>query len=73
MSDTNPHPIYRIKVVGKLHPSWDEWLNYMDIRYDETGATIIEGAVPDQSALRGLLNRIWDLNLTVISVIRLTA
>jgi len=64
--------IYRIKISGTLDESWDTWLNKMKITFgfDENGdpTTIFSGPVEDQSELRGLLGKIWDLNIELISV-----
>jgi len=61
--------IYVIKIDGKLHGKWAKWLNGMTIKFQENSHTTdISTTVPDQAALRGLLNKLWDLNLTIISV-----
>jgi len=63
---------YLIKVKGKLEKSWSGWLDNMrvtaELADDGTPITALTGSVVDQAALRGILNRLWDLNLTVISV-----
>jgi len=59
--------IYEIKVQGHLDKSWSGWLEGMVIRY-ENNSTILTGQMIDQAALRGLLNKVWDLNQTLISV-----
>jgi hypothetical protein len=59
---------YEIRVRGKLGPDWAEWFDGMDISQDEEGETLLSGSVPDQAALHGLLARIRDLNLILISV-----
>lgn len=63
---------YRIVVSGELHESWSDWLGKVDFERRtgefESCHTILLGEVPDQAALRGLLNRIWDLNLEIISL-----
>lgn len=65
---------YQIIVEGELGANWSDWFGdaFIESHYQANGSTktTILGAVPDQSALRGLLNKIWDLNLTLISVIR---
>jgi hypothetical protein len=66
---------YQIKVQGQIDPSWSEWFNEMAVSA-ETGCevapvTTITGPVADQAALRGILNHLWDLNLTILSVIQL--
>jgi hypothetical protein len=61
--------IFRIKIAGQLHEKWAHWLNGKIIKiHERLNDTIIIVAVPDQSALRGVLNKLWDLNLTIISV-----
>jgi hypothetical protein len=63
---------YRIKIEGKIDPSWSDWLSGMQLisRKEADGMTVttLSGAIADQAALRGLLNRMWDLNLVVRSV-----
>jgi hypothetical protein len=61
---------YEITIKGKLDPHWSEWLAGLQITPLEGEETLISGALPDQAALHGLLERIRDLNLTLISVIR---
>ena len=64
---------YRITVQGRLDAHWGAWFSdYVDdIMVPELGParTVLTVRVPDQAALRGILNRIWDLNLILISVI----
>ena len=60
---------YRIKVRGRLDEKWSDWFNGMTIT-SERDITTLTGAV-DQAKLRGIVSKIWDLNLTVISVNRL--
>ncbi len=66
--------IYRIKLSGHLDQSWSAWFNGMTITYhiegDDLPTTILTGPVADQSSLRGLLSKVWDLNLVLISLIR---
>ena len=67
--------MYRIRVQGILDPNWSEWLESMSIAAEQQpngcNTTVLTGRVADQAALRGILTRIWDLNLDVISVIRI--
>ncbi len=63
---------YQIKVQGKLGENWSDWFSDMTITL-ENDVTILTGPVADQAALRGILSRIWDLNLTLISVNRIEA
>jgi len=61
---------YRIKLKGCLDPKWSDWFEQMAIS-TEGGNTILTGPVADQAALHGLLIRIRDLNLTLLSVERI--
>jgi hypothetical protein len=61
------HIVYQIKVQGRLDESWSGWFNNMAITF-EGDTTTLTGAVVDQAALRGILSRLWDLNLALISV-----
>lgn len=62
--------VYQIQVWGKLDESWSDWLNGMTITF-ESGVTTLTGLVSDQSVLRGILDRIWDLNLLLIAATRI--
>jgi len=65
---------YRIKVQGWVGERWANWFDGMTMTYEGTEEdspiTTLTGAVIDQAALRSLLTKIWDLNLTLISVTR---
>jgi hypothetical protein len=61
---------YQIKVQGELDEKWADWFSGMAITH-EGDITTLTGAVADQSALRGILDRIWNLNLIVVSVARI--
>ena len=61
---------YRIRLKGRLNDRWSDWFEGMSV--SSRGAeTILSGQVADQAALHGLLNRIRDLNLTLLSLERL--
>jgi hypothetical protein len=60
---------YEIRVQGILDPDWADWFEGMQIRQEAGGRTVIAGPVVDQSALHGLLAKLRDLNLELISVI----
>ncbi len=66
---------YRITVQGRLDESWSRWFNGLTIECtsaDDAIITTLTGPVVDQPALRGILNKLWDLNLILISVARIT-
>jgi hypothetical protein len=56
-----------IEIEGHVDKKWAEWFEEMEIIYHKD-ITVLTGSLPDQSALHGLLNKIRDLNLTLISV-----
>lgn len=61
---------YEIKVEGLLDPRGNDWCAGLTMTHLEQNETMLSGFLPDQSALHGLLERIRDLNLTLISVSR---
>jgi hypothetical protein len=69
---TNPNKYhtpanYRIRLKGHLDDKWSDWFEEMDIS-SGGGETILAGSLADQAALHGLLIRIRDMNLTLLSV-----
>lgn len=66
---------YRIRVQGRLDERRSDWFEGMAMAFertsDRTVATTLTGAVADQARLRGILSKLWDLNLTLISVTRI--
>ena len=59
---------YEIRVQGHLDARWAAWFDGLAIAHGSDGTTIIHGPVPDQAALHGLLQKIRDLGLPLISV-----
>ena len=61
--------VYQIRVEGRLDERWSEWFADLEIAVEseKPPVTVLRGRV-DQATLRGVLNRAWDLNLTVVSV-----
>ena len=59
---------YRITVAGYLDTSWATWFEGMTLRHTGEGTTEIEGPIVDQPALYGMLKRIHNLGVTLISV-----
>lgn len=60
--------IYQIKVGGHLDEHWSKWFEDLTVTYDEHDDTLLTGPVIDQSALIGLLIKVHDLSLPLISV-----
>ncbi len=60
----------RIRIHGHLDPRWSSWFDGMALTHDPDGSTLLEGRVADQAALHGLLGKIRDMGLPLISVAR---
>jgi hypothetical protein len=59
---------FKIHVRGQLDESWSDWLEGLDVRLLENGEMILTGHIVDQAALMGTLNKLYGLNLTLLSV-----
>lgn len=72
MNENNPSTTYIIIIQGHLKDKWTNWLNGMVVRIenreDPAIQTAITVCVPNQAALRGILNKLWGLNLTLKAV-----
>lgn len=62
--------LYEIRIKGWLDDRWAEWFEGLSLTYDSDGTTILAGPVVDQAALYGMLRKVRDLALPLISVIR---
>lgn len=61
---------YEIKIKGHLDQHWSEWFAGFKLAYLEEDETLLSGWLTDQAALHGLLERIRDFNLTLLSITR---
>jgi hypothetical protein len=59
---------YEIRVRGHLEPRWAGWFDGLDLTQESDGSTVMSGAVVDQAALHGLLERLRDLGLPLLSL-----
>lgn len=59
---------YEIRVQGHLAPRWDDWFDGFTLTPESDGSTVLEGFVVDQAALHGVLRRLADLGLPLLSV-----
>jgi len=57
-----------IRVKGQLDNSWSEWLESLEIKQLDNGEMILSGYIQDQAALMGIINKLYRLNLSLLSV-----
>src|ERR1700676_4827868 len=60
-----------IRLKGHLDTGWAAWFDGLTLTHDSDGTTVIHGPVADQAALHGLLQKVRDLGLPLVSVIRI--
>jgi len=60
--------IYQIRLKSHLDPQWTDWFEGLTITLEEDGDTLLTGPVIDQAALHGLLKKVRDLGLPLVSV-----
>jgi len=70
-ADPNQPTVYQIKLGGQLGREWTGWFGGLTITLAEDGDTLLTGPVIDQAALHGLLKKVRDLGLSLISVNRI--
>lgn len=59
---------FEIRVQGHLDRQWSDWLEGLELEWLDSGEMILSGAIVDQAALLGVLNKLNRLNLTIVSV-----
>ena len=62
--------IYEIRLDGHLGSQWSDWFDGLTITLEDDGQTLLTGSVVDQAALHGLLKKVRDLGLPLLSVTR---
>ena len=62
--------VYQIRVKGHLGRQWTDWFGSVTITLEDNGNTLLTGPVVDQAALHGMLRKVRDLGLPLVSVIR---
>jgi hypothetical protein len=63
--------IYEIRLKGHLNHQWADWFGGLTVTLEANGDTLLTGPVADQAALYGLLRRVRDLGLPLLSVVRI--
>jgi hypothetical protein len=67
-TDPSQPMVYQIRVQGHLSRKWTEWFEGLTITLEENGDTLLTGPVIDQSALHGLLKKVRDLGMPLLSI-----
>ena len=65
---TSNAPYYKIRLKGHLEARWVQWFEGLAITLEENGNTLLSGPLADQAALHGILKKVRDLGLTLLSV-----
>jgi hypothetical protein len=71
-SDPGQPPVYQIRIKGHLGRQWTDWFGGLTITLEDNGETLLTGAVVDQAALHGLLRKVRDVAMPLLSVNRVT-
>ena len=66
--DPSQSMIYQIRIKGHLSHQWTDWFEGLTITLEEDGNTVLKGSVIDQAALHGILKKIRDLGMPLLSV-----
>ena len=61
---------YEIRIQGRLDDRWSSWFDDLDLSHTDDGITVLRGPVADQAALHGLLHKLRDLGVPLVSVTR---
>ena len=67
-TDLNEPAVYQIRLQGHLGPEWVAWFGGLTVTLEEHGVTLLAGPVVDQAALHGLLKKVRDLGMPLLSV-----
>lgn len=70
-TDPSQPVVYQIRIKGHLGRQWTDWFEGLTITLEDNGETLLTGPVVDQAALHGLLKRVRDLGMPLLSVNRL--
>jgi hypothetical protein len=68
VTDSTGIPQYEIQVKGHLGPRWTAWFDGLSVTNEDGGIAVIRGAVVDQAALHGVLQKLRDIGLPLLSV-----
>ena len=71
VTESTDIPQYEVHVKGRLGPRWTAWFDGLSVTSEDGGITVIRGQVIDQAALHGLLQKLRDIGLPLLSVTQL--
>lgn len=60
--------VFQVRIRGHLGPQWTDWFDGMAITLEDDGDTLLTGLIADQAALHGLLKKVRDIGMTLVSV-----
>ena len=66
--DPGQQLVYQIRIKGHLGREWTDWFGGLTITLEDNGETLLTGSVVDQAALHGLLKKVRDLGMPLVSV-----
>ena len=69
--DSGQPVVYQIRIKGHMGRQWSNWFEGLTITLDDNGETLLTGPVVDQAALYGLLRKVRDVGMPLISVMRM--
>ena len=72
-TDFSEPVIYQIRIRGHLGPQWTDWFEGQTLTLEDDAETLLTGPVVDQAALHGLLRKVRDLGMLLVSVNRIEA
>ena len=67
-TDPSQAVVYQIRIKGQLDSQWTDWFEGLTVTLEEDGDTLLTGPVVDQAALHGLLKKVRDLGMPLVSV-----
>jgi hypothetical protein len=67
-TDPSQLMVYQIRIKGHLGRQWTDWFGGLSITLEENGDTLLTGPVVDQAALHGLLKKVRDLGVSLVSI-----
>ena len=70
--DPGQPPVYQIRIKGHLGRHWTDWFEGLTITLEDNGETLLTGPVVDQAALHGVLKKVRDVAMPLLSVNRVT-